>query len=57
MDPNKTLEAIRAMYTAILEDGRIGSATRKLAEDIEALDEWLSKGGYLPLDWAGRPLR
>lgn len=29
---------------------------QEIAEQVEALDEWLSKGGYLPKPWNPRPV-
>lgn len=47
MDPNETLRRIRA---AIRND-----ETGELAELVEALDDWLSGGGFLPSAWGSRP--
>lgn len=55
MDPNKLLEEIRALVGYLA--GSEGSCAAKsdageqLAEKVQALDEWLSKGGFLPMDW------
>ncbi len=44
MDPNAALHSLRLA---------IASGEYEIAADYaEALDEWLSKGGYLPSDWA-----
>lgn len=60
MDINETLRLIRATITQMqLEDGPVSADTRPefvqhardLAEYFEAIDEWLSKGGFLPGDW------
>lgn len=56
MDPNATLEKIRATYEPLrvmLEDtaGEDTEMVQELLDSIEALDEWLSKGGFLPKDW------
>ena len=54
MDPNEALKNARALAAAILKDGETwDSATRaeELANAFEALDEWLSKGGFLPEAW------
>lgn len=48
MDPNETLRRIR-MYTAqpvLLDDDGIC-----LAELVTALDDWLTRGGFLPDGW------
>jgi hypothetical protein len=55
MDPNATLAEIRA---ALADMGRsditpheYADAASVLHERIEILDEWLSKGGFLPDAW------
>lgn len=49
MDPNECLNRIRALVLTFREsDDSEGSA---LAEHIEALDGWLSSGGFLPQAW------
>jgi hypothetical protein len=50
MDPNANLEEQRRIARRIL-DGDDRDAER-LAELVEALDEWLASGGFLPSDWA-----
>lgn len=57
MDPNETLNQIRALVArieAVREDEYLDLVElgRDLAESANALDEWLSKGGYVPDDWA-----
>lgn len=60
MDPNATLAEIRRLVS----DGMIASFSRAddpvvamsvaygtLAARLEALDDWLSKGGFYPADW------
>jgi len=49
MDPDACLEEIRDVVAKI-NDGVPGLATA-LAELVDALDEWLSKGGFLPKGW------
>jgi hypothetical protein len=49
MDPDHTLANIRRL--AAREDLSPEDAAY-LAELVEALDEWISKGGYLPRPWA-----
>lgn len=50
MDPNATLAEIRELIETenTLKDGQY---TDDIIERFEALDEWLSKGGFLPADW------
>jgi hypothetical protein len=61
MDPNATLMAIRELIKQIeAYDNHMGSVAHiseqaelglDLAEQITALDQWLSKGGFLPSAW------
>jgi len=62
MDPDEVLkkarEAAKRAQEAIEEDPdvhgngvRRDDATGDLVETFEALDRWLSKGGFLPKDW------
>jgi hypothetical protein len=54
MDPDANLKEQREIIARMLEEGSesidSGDAVR-LAELVQALDEWLSKGSYLPEDW------
>lgn len=55
MDPNATLAEIRALTVALITadlstSDLIAKATR-LAELTFALDEWITKGGFLPEAW------
>lgn len=45
MDPNEALKRIREL----INDG--DSADVLLVEAFEALDNWLSRGGFLPSAW------
>ena len=61
MDPNAALANLRDAtgLASALADGDPVDYTAEqiladLAEAAEALDEWLSKGGFLPSAWAGR---
>jgi hypothetical protein len=55
MDPNATLEKLRAALAVLAhDDGTTDAdlkAVREAAEAAEALDEWLSRGGFLPSAW------
>ncbi len=57
MDPNETLRLIRQEQSMMLyaeEQGdsvTYGMAARELAEHVTNLDEWLTKGGFLPDAW------
>lgn len=55
MDPNEALAKVRALAALMLHEefeaaGGINAAC-ELAEHITALDEWLSRDGFLPDDW------
>jgi len=58
MDPNATLELIReacADALALLDTGEGPDAVEllgRLAESVDALDSWLSRGGFLPGAWS-----
>jgi len=58
MDPNAALEQIRISAGELRsqdDDGALeGSQVGNLLDHVEALDEWLSKGGFLPRDWQER---
>lgn len=50
MDPNETLARIRVLCTA---DGAwLDPEASELSELVEVLDEWLTRGGFLPSAWA-----
>ena len=57
MDPNATLAEIRQILTAITRapgpvvarEAQLGS---QLAERVNELDDWISRGGALPDAWA-----
>lgn len=56
MDPNATLEEIRQIIQradnecAAGNDLQLADAHR-LLDCVQALDEWISKGGFLPKAW------
>ena len=50
MDPDAMLSSLRAEAQEILRGEEPSPAA--MAEAFEALDQWLSKGGFLPSDWA-----
>jgi hypothetical protein len=47
MDPNENLSEQRRIIARLNEAGPIA----RLVELVEALDGWLSKGGFVPQDW------
>lgn len=59
MDPNANLEEMRRLAGKLLADEfEIDSAdAERLAELVQALDAWISKGGFLPRDWQREGLR
>jgi hypothetical protein len=61
MDPNAALEAMRDAFASL---GRrlVGDPDHvddllTIAEHAQALDEWLSAGGFLPAAWAAADVR
>lgn len=59
MDPNTALENARVAAGSVVSaiDGNGGDLTTSadaLAEAFQALDQWLSSGGFLPEAWAGK---
>ena len=55
MDPDATLKEIRELLEIWKVEAFHAEEVERLAELVEALDEWLSKGGFLPKAW--RPVR
>lgn len=61
MDPDEALRQIRLLVKQLRVEDVVGSAdaplgpfrqhARDLAEQVDALDGWLSKGGFPPGDW------
>jgi len=56
MDPNEALAAIRTLV-AVLRDDKVDADmlqahAEAIADNFEALDEWLSHEGFLPAAWA-----
>lgn len=52
MDPDANLNEQRRVVARILADERVSEGDfYRLAELVEALDQWLQKGGFLPKDW------
>lgn len=55
MDPNANLAESRAIATRILDGGLSDEQTQeeaaRLAELVQALDEWISRGGFFPDAW------
>ena len=56
MDPTETLRRLRELVTSVsveaIEDvTALESDALELAECFEALDTWITKGGFLPNAW------
>ena len=58
MDPNKTLESIRTLSAKMLKDyvdpdsnGIDQDEACELASHVEALDAWMTQGGFKPEAW------
>jgi hypothetical protein len=66
VDPNANLreqrecaKGLNSLRDGVADDGRytvaelaaIGGYAMRLAELVEALDEWIKSGGFLPEDW------
>lgn len=57
MDPNKTLENIRAVITDMGQRHTVSELNilhDELYWLIKDLDQWLTQGGFLPTDWQHR---
>jgi hypothetical protein len=55
VDPDEALKNAReAVQKLIKYDYELTGSpdTTKLVESFQALDEWMSRGGFLPQDWA-----
>lgn len=51
MDPNATLDEIRRLVPVIANGNGNEHDAMRLAELIDALDEWITRAGYLPAPW------
>ena len=54
MDPNELLKEIRRLIKVVdlvEDDEALISVYRDMQYRFEELDEWLSKGGFIPKDW------
>lgn len=60
MDPNETLRRMRVLASDLDDNptlDTVESVAYGLAECVTALDDWLSRGGFLPEAWESRPYR
>lgn len=54
MDPNTTLDELRELVEAANRNDELLDwqlVAEELADRFAALDQWLSRGGFLPTDW------
>ena len=52
MDPDETLNELRALTARVRADARLSQAdVERGAELFEALDGFLSSGGFMPVAW------
>lgn len=56
MDPDETLRLLREAYSRFedvrgAESGPVVDAASDMRDAVVALDEWLSRGGFLPAAW------
>lgn len=57
MDPNATLERLRELVAenaAAETDAHKADLADAFAELVEALDNWICCGGFIPLAWTNR---
>lgn len=58
MDPNANLAEQKRIARRLLALDRplveIAADASRLAELVEALDEWITKGGFLPSAWTSK---
>lgn len=55
MDPDQTLTDLRDISAKMAEGMYVPAlmaAAHELMEKFQALDEWMSKGGFAPKDWS-----
>ena len=50
MDPDACLDEIRSIL-AENDSADLWQSADRLAELVDALDDWITKGGWLPDDW------
>lgn len=54
MDPNAALATARSATNIVLTDDDAPAPAAALAEAFDALDAWLTSGGFLPTEWSAR---
>lgn len=51
MDPNAALAELRGLYADLLDTEEDDDHVMRIAELTQALDQWLTGGGFLPNEW------
>lgn len=55
MDPDATLDSLRSLAKAMqapdADTGDQAEAAEEMAQLFESLDQWLSNGGFPPVEW------
>lgn len=51
MDPEETLRRLRVLAENAINDAVADEDAVEMAELFQAMDGWLSKGGFLPAAW------
>ena len=57
MDPNATLEEIRELVQVDLHPYPMHGDVMRLCELVNALDQWMMRGGFPPKDWTPKGRR
>ena len=52
MDPNAALDELRSWVDGDLSGRPAQERADRMAELVDGLDQWLSKGGFLPDAWS-----
>lgn len=56
MDPTTALDRIRGLFALLQARGMLTEdELDELSQTFDGLDEWLSKGGFLPRPWQRKP--
>ena len=58
MDPDELLVALRDCAQDLIngtDEYTFAETVNTMVEQFEALDTWLTNGGFLPSDWDGSP--
>lgn len=52
MDPNETLRRLRKLINTPTTEATAVAALMEMTDLFGSLDEWISRGGFLPTDWS-----